>query len=293
MPLLQEGYRHSNDGARHHRALFLFSVGLDCTVMRHRSLIATALCGLLLLSACGGSDIGPLQSVVNTPVGTLTPVPSPALIATATLGPTAPPSNPQQPAPTSATVIVVPRRSTSSAQSAPAAPTDTPQPTPTIDQTAVFAPPGTPNTKATSFAVILTITALAAPPTYPPTSTSRPRVRREPIIIGAGPSDRAPATTAPDATGITVQTVSPQVIAGGPAALSIKTAPGALCALQIARDGGANAEPIEGSARQSANRDGGVAWIWTVDFDEPAGSMTLIIDCGTAGVKQVQVPVVK
>jgi hypothetical protein len=261
--------------------------------MRHRSLIATALCGLLLLSACGGSRIEPLQSVVNTPVPTATPQATFAPAATLTSAPTAPPSNPQGPAPTSATVIVVPRRSTASAQTAPAQATETPQPTPTVDLTAVFAPPGTPNTKATSFAVILTITALAAPPTYPPTSTSRPRVRREPIIIGSGPTDRAPATTAPDATGITIETISPQVVAGGPAALSIKTTPGAVCALQIARDGGANAEPIEGTARQSANRDGGIAWIWTVDFDEPAGSMTLIVDCGTAGVKLVQVPVVR
>jgi hypothetical protein len=261
--------------------------------MRHRSLIAPLfLSCTLLLSACGGSDIGPLQSAL--PTATAGAQPTGVAIPTATLNaaPPAAPTSPPAVVPAGKTVIVVPRRNTPGARAVAVQATVTPQPTPTIDQTAVFAPPGTPNTKATSFAVILTITALAAPPTYPPTSTSRPRVRREPIYIGSGPADRIPATSAPGASGISIQTVSPQVVPGGAAALSIATTPNTLCALHVARDDGATLEPIEGSARQSAGRDGGIAWIWTVDFDEPAGQMTLVIDCGSAGVKHVKIPVV-
>jgi hypothetical protein len=117
-------------------------------------------------------------------------------------------------------------------------------------------------------------------------------------VIGSGNAqDRLPATSAAEKQGITVQTISPQVSRGGSAALAVKTTPNAICSLQIARPvdgdrtGTVSFEPIAGSARQSASRDGGVAWIWTVDADEPAGSMTLIIDCGDAGLARAAINV--
>ncbi len=262
----------------------------------HRHIEAILLIGLTLLSACAGSpDIRPLQSAVATPTIVGAATQTPIIISTATLGapaPTAPAA-----APTTAPQVEQPRVIIVTATSdKPLPPTLTPLPSPTIDLTAVFAPAVTPNTKATSFAVILTITALAVPPTLPPTSTMRPRVRRVPVIIGAGPQDRLPATTEPRKSGIKVQTVSPQVSPGGAASLSIVTAPNTLCSLQIARPNngsGVAFEPIDGTARQSAGRDGGIAWIWTVDFDEQPGQMKLVIDCGAAGVQQLDIPVVK
>jgi hypothetical protein len=254
---------------------------------------------LSIMAACGNAlPVQPLQSVVATPTPVLpTPAPglstqTPIVLATATLGaagPTAPSA-----ATTAAPAVATPRP-VIQATSRPA-PTLTLPPSPTIDLTQVFAPPGTPNTKATSFAVILTITALAATPTYPPTSTMRPR--RQPIIIGAGGNaqDRLPATTEPRKQGIVIQSISPQVTPGGQAALAIQTVRNTPCSLQISRPLGGERyefEPIDGSARQSASRDGGIAWIWTVDTDEPAGPMRLLIDCGAAGVQRTQISVVR
>jgi hypothetical protein len=265
--------------------------------MHHRFIAAITLSGLMLLSACAGAtDPAPLQSAVATP----TTVPgaatqTPIILSTATLGAPAPVAptiaQPAPPAVEQPRVIVV-----TATSGKPPPPTATPLPSPTIDLTAVFAAPVTPNTKATSFAVILTITALAVPPTLPATRTMTPRVRRPPVIIGSGPQDRLPATSVPRSGGITVKTVSPQVSPGASAALSITTVPNTLCSLQVARSdssGKVTFEPIDGSARQSAGRDGGIAWIWTVDSDEPTGQMKLVIDCGSAGVQQLDIPVLK
>lgn len=259
-----------------------------------------------LLVACGNAlPPVPLQSPLSTPTIPVPPTPvitaqpgvptqTPIVLPTATLGGPAPQPTAGVTQPTAAVQPQPPPQVVEPTVQLP--PSATPLPSPTIDLTAVFGPQVTPNTKATSFAVILTITALSASPTYPPTSTPRPR--RQPIIIGAGggTQDRLPATTEPRKSGIKVQTVSPQVSPGGPAALSILTAPDTICSLQIARalaDGKVEFEPIAGTARQSAGRDGGVAWIWTVDADEPAGQLLLVIDCGTAGVQQLQLNVIE
>lgn len=255
----------------------------------------------LFLGGCGFARlIVPLQSPRPTPTRPIPPTPpptpipptqTPILLPTATLGepvlaeePTAQPTAAQ---PTAVPVIVLePPPPTD----APAQPTITPLPSPTVDLTAVYGPPLTPNTRATSFAVVQTITALAASPTYPPTDTPRPR--RTPIIIGAGPDDATPIARVP----IRVLNASRQVSPGGPAALSIRTAPGAVCALQIARtqaDGATQLEPIPGSARLAADRDGGVAWIWNVDSDEPSGPLTLLVNCGNAGSQQIELAVLE
>lgn len=266
---------------------------------------ALASCLTALLVACGSAlPPIPLQSPVLTPTLPVPPTPfqtvqagstqTPIVLPTATLGGPAPQPTPGVAQPTAAVGQPQPQPVEPTVQLPPSV---TPLPSPTIDLTAVFGPQVTPNTKATSFAVILTITALAASPTYPPTSTPRPR--RRPIIIGAGASgqqNNLPATTEPRKSGIKVQTVSPQVSPGGPAALSILTAPETVCSLQVARtlaDGRVEIEPIAGTARQSAGRDGGVAWIWSVDPDEPLGHMLLVIDCGAAGVQQLTLSVVQ
>ncbi len=263
-----------------------------------RDIVSSIIAGSLL-TACGNAiAIEPLQSAIATatlPVPPTAIVPptgatqTPIVLATATLG--------GQPAPTAVAQPTAPIVATSSVRQLPSAtppPTVTPLPSPTIDLTEVFGPPKTPNSRATSQAVILTITALAVLPTLPPTDTPRPR--RAPVIIGAGGNGRVPATSDPRTSGIKVRTVSPQVTPGGAAALSIQAPLNSTCALQIARvgpDGGVALEPIAGSARQSAGRDGGIAWIWTVDADEPAGNMSLIIDCGAAGAQQLVIPVTK
>ncbi len=264
-----------------------------------RNVVPSIIAGSLLLVACGNAiAIEPLQSAITTPTLPIPPtaiVPptgatqTPIVLATATLG--------GQPATTAVLIPTAPAAATSRVLERPSAtppPSATPLPSPTIDLTEVFGPRKTPNSRATSQAVILTITALAVPPTLPPTDTPRPR--RTPVIIGAGGSRRVPATSDPRTSGIKVRTVSPQVAPGGAAALSIQAPLNSTCALQIARtgfDGSVSLEPIAGSARQSAGRDGGVAWIWTVDADEPVGSMSLIIDCGEAGAQQLVIPVTK
>lgn len=265
-----------------------------------RNIVSSIIAGSLL-TACGNAlAIEPLQSAIATatlPVPPTAVVPpsgatqTPIVLATATLGGQPPPPSTPAPIPTAPAVA------TSSVRLPPSAtppPTVTPLPSPTIDLTEVFGPRKTPNSRATSQAVILTITALAVLPTLPPTDTPRPR--RAPLIIGAGGNGRVPATSDPRTTGIKVRTVSPQVAPGGAAALSIQAPLNSTCALQIARagaDGGVVLEPIAGSARQSAGRDGGIAWIWTVDADEPAGNMSLIIECGEAGARQLVIPVTK
>ncbi len=253
---------------------------------------------LSVLAACGNAlPVQPLQSPVPTPTLALptapgAPTQTPIILPTATLGD---PASTAPPAGATATPASATLRPVSQA-TVRLPPSATPLPTPTIDLTRAFAPPVTPNTKATSFAVILTITALAATPTYPPTSTMRPR--RQPIIIGAGGAaqDRLPATAEARKQGIVIRSISPQVTPGGQAALAIQTARDTLCSLQISRPLGGDRyefEPIDGSARQSASRDGGIAWIWTVDADEPAGPMRLLIDCGAGGAQQAEIMVTR
>ncbi|MCX6017540.1 MAG: hypothetical protein NTZ50_03405 [Chloroflexi bacterium] len=263
---------------------------------------ALLFCTALLSSCSFVRAIVPLQSPPPSPTPrgqqppTFTPRPTaipptqtPIPLPTATLnGPTLPeePSATPPPAPTAdAAAPLAPPALPKEPANSPPPPTVTPLPAPPSDLTVVYGPPQTPNTRATSFAVVQTITALAMPATYPPTDTPRPR--RTPVIIGSGPQD-APVTAQPG--GVRVLNASRQVSPGGPAALSIRTSPNAVCALQIARprpDGTTVLEPIAGSARLSADRDGGAAWIWTVDADEAAGPMNLVIDCGTAGTQQL------
>jgi hypothetical protein len=138
--------------------------------------------------------------------------------------------------------------------------------------------------------VYATITALAATPTYPPTSTSRPQ--RTPIGAGPGEND-IPPTALYSEGGISVLTLSQQVIPGGAAALTIKTSAGSSCTLQVSRGAGdaATLESIPGVPVRGAGRDGTVAWIWTVDAKEPTGIMTLVVNCGTGGKAHVQMKV--
>jgi hypothetical protein len=53
------------------------------------------------------------------------------------------------------------------------------------------------------------------------------------------------------------------------------------------------AEPIPTNPTLAVGRDGVAAWLWTVDAKEPAGMMTLLIDCGAAGQARVQIKVVE
>jgi hypothetical protein len=167
--------------------------------------------------------------------------------------------------------------------------TGTATPTPTITTTPTPGPSPTPDTRATSDAVFATITALAATPTYPPTSTPRPQ--RTPIGAGPEEGDVQP-TPLFSSNGITVQTISAQVLPGGPAALTIKAKPAAVCALGVDR-GGPQPEPVPGIATRTAGHDGAVAWIWTVAADEPAGMMKLVVDCGAAGRAELQMKVAR
>jgi hypothetical protein len=90
-----------------------------------------------------------------------------------------------------------------------------------------------------------------------------------------------------------VLALSQQVIAGGAAVLTIKTKPSATCTLQMSSGAGnqAHLEPVPGAPARVAGRDGVIAWIWTVDAQEPAGMMTLAVNCGAAGKIDVQIKV--
>lgn len=94
---------------------------------------------------------------------------------------------------------------------------------------------------------------------------------------------------------MTVQMISQQVIPGGAAVLTIKARPDDVCALRIDRSTVTETreEPIPGSATHTAGSDGVVAWIWTVDKAEPAGIMSLVIDCATAGRAVVKMTVTR
>ena len=112
-------------------------------------------------------------------------------------------------------------------------------------------------------------------------------------VIGAA-GDAVPPTTAPDKTGVTVQSSSQRVFPKGPATLTIKTKPSVACELSNIRKnelGKDVLEPISSGSAKTSGSDGVIAWIWSVDGDEPIGSMALVIDCRTVGVKQVTMEV--
>ncbi len=239
---------------------------------------------LTLASAGCGGLIPPLQSPVTVAPTSVQP------------SPTAQPSSTIQPSSTTQppTVVVLPSPTVYVPPSAtpyvPPTITSTPTPIPTITLTPTPGPSPTPNTLQTSAAVYATITALAATPTYPPTSTSRPQ--RTPI--GAGPDENdIPPTALYSEGGISVLTLSQQVIPGGAAALTIKTSAGSSCTLQVSHGAGdaATLTSIPGAPARVAGRDGTVAWIWTVDAKEPTGIMTLVVNCGTGGKAHVQMKV--
>jgi hypothetical protein len=166
--------------------------------------------------------------------------------------------------------------------------TTSPKPGPTF----TAGPSPTPDTQQTSESVYATITALAATPTYPPTSTPRPF--RTPI--GAGPEQSSvPPMQSMVVNGMVVQMISQQVIPGGSAVLTIKARPADVCTLRIDRSTHETKreEAIPGTATHTTGRDGVVAWIWTVDQNEPAGIMTLVIDCAAAGRAQIKMTVTR
>ncbi len=212
----------------------------------------------VVCTGCGGL-ISPLQSPPTVPAPTQLPSPTPVVLPAATSTPKA---------------------------------TGTPRATPTVTLTPTPGPSPTPNMDATSAAVFATITALAATPTYPPTST--PRAQRTPI--GAGPDQNDIPPTALYSSGeVAVLTLSQQVVAGSTAALTVKTKPSTLCTLRATRSTGPTAKwvTLPGAPPRVAGRDGIVAWIWTVDAGEPAGMMTLVVDCGTVGTVNVLIKVTR
>lgn len=248
-------------------------------------------------SACGApaeptAEFNPLQSPLQTAPPTtqsqttvvvaLVPTSSPAPPTTApALIPTIAPATSIANAPAPEIVVSEPTNSTLQSGTGTPTPTATaPIPFGTISPTLL-----------TSTAVVATITALAASPTYPPTDTPRPR--RRPVIIGAA-GDSVPPTTAPDKTGITVQTKSNRVFPGGPATLTVKTKAKAACELsniRLENSGKEVLEPISSGSARTAGSDGTIAWIWKVDADEPYGAMRLVIMCPDVGVKQVSMEV--
>jgi hypothetical protein len=202
-----------------------------------------------------------------TAAPTVTPVPTP----TGAVVPTAAQRNPVQPQP--------PQQQSPTLQTTP---TQTPLPAgvPTVVRTPFTLPTpigGVPDTRATSQAVILTITALAIPATMPPTATpQRP--------IGAGGRGRVTAVPTPtlDPSGISILSLPERAYRGGAGSLTIRTRPNAQCTVRVAA-AGQEAKPLPGGASRIAGKDGVAAWIWTVSAEESAGVKTLQIDCGAAG----------
>jgi len=254
---------------------------------------------ITLLAACASAAPDPLQSAIATPTAIPTAVRSPVPAGTGIVAVTFTP-NPQpaagstvQSASATPGNQQVGATATTSQQVAPEIPsgtatqTNTPAPTPTAGT------PGTPDTRLTSTSVVATITALAASPTYPPTTA--PRANRRPQVPIGAAGDAVPPTTIPSKTGVTVQTISERVTRGGTATLTIKTKPKATCELSYIRassDGkGEILEPISAGATRNAGSDGVIAWIWTIDKAEPTGALRLIIHCGAAGINQVQMQV--
>ncbi len=168
-------------------------------------------------------------------------------------------------------------------------PTTTPALVPTVVRTPfVSQGDGTPDTRATSQAVILTITALAQPATRRPTTVP-------PRPIGAGGRGRVTQVPTPtlDPSGISLLSVSKTVYRGGAVTVSVRTKPGAQCTLgatQVGADGASVDLPIPNPAHL-AGSDGAIAWIWPIDAGVPTGATALRVDCGTAGSAQYGVEI--
>jgi hypothetical protein len=158
----------------------------------------------------------------------------------------------------------------------PPADTTTPGPSPTV------------NSPATSRAVILTITALAATPTYPPTSTPRPTR----IVVGAGPEDIV-ATPNPAFVGVVARPLATQVGRGGVAAMTIRAQPGAICALWSVATPGGQRRAIPGVTAGQTAGDGMLAWIWNIADDAQPGALDLLVDCGSAGSAAARIDVLR
>ena len=158
----------------------------------------------------------------------------------------------------------------------------------TAAETATLGPSPTVNSPATSRAVILTITALAATPTYPPTSTPRPTR----IYVGAGPEDVV-ATPNPAFVGVVARPLATQVARGGVAAMTIRAQPGAVCGLWALASPGSQRRAIPGVTAGQTAGDGMLAWIWNIADDAQPGALDLLVDCGPAGSAAVRIDVLR
>lgn len=201
-----------------------------------------------------GWVVAPLQSPIQSPIQptqtpfATTPAPPPP-------SPTPPPSSSPTPSPTAFQT-----------------PTNTPPPF-----GATFTPtPVGPDTRATSEAVVATITALAATPTFPPTPTPRLGALR----IGSG-GTASPSPTPPrDAVVFTL--LSQRAYPGGSVSVAVRTRPGALCTLQAQDNQTMRALEIPGATRR-AGSDGSAAWIWLLPADQPAGLLVVRVVCESVG----------
>ena len=155
-------------------------------------------------------------------------------------------------------------------------------------ETATLGPSPTVNSPATSRAVILTITALAATPTYPPTSTPRPTR----IVVGAGPEEVV-ATPNPAFVGVVARLLATQVARGGVAAMTIRAQPGSICGLWSLAGPGGQRRAIPGVTAGQTAGDGMLAWIWNVAEDAQPGALDLLVDCGAAGSASARIDVLR
>lgn len=161
-------------------------------------------------------------------------------------------------------------------------------PSVTPAETATVGPSPTVNSPATSRAVILTITALAATPTYPPTSTPRPTR----IVVGAGPEEVV-ATPNPAFVGVVARLLATQVARGGVAAMTIRAQPGSICGLWSLAGPGGQRRAIPGVTAGQTAGDGMLAWIWNVAEDAQPGALDLLVDCGAAGSASARIDVLR
>lgn len=147
----------------------------------------------------------------------------------------------------------------------------------------------TPDTRATSRAVIATITALAATPTFPPTATRRP----PPRPVGAGEALQ-PSPAPMLAGGIALVSFSRQVYPGGAAAVAVRAKPETLCTLTATYRGDnvqqSRALEVPGAARQTG-RDGVAAWILPVAQTQPPGLLQVRVSCAASGVLDLEIEI--
>ena len=262
------------------------------TLITHVIAIA-AVAGVLV--ACGRAQEPapqppqPLQSSIPTPAlpGNVTVVPAataaivpPAAAATVAIAPTP-------------TARIVPTATTARTVTTASAATAVVATTVTRPALIVAVANGTPDTRATSQSVILTLTALAEPPTRGPTKTPT-----RAVVIGAG-GGRVRVTHVPtptsDPSGVTLLSLSKTVYRGGAATLSIRTKPGAQCGLRAQytqADGSVNGMAVPNPVRL-AGSDGVVAWIWPIDTTVPTGKVTLDANCANAGMALYHIEVAK